>query len=147
LDIEKPAHGWATVRLTLPDAQLEFVASYTPRDSICELARVASGLIKGMPESVVIWNTEPVEYEFRFVAADGRTRLEVHEFPDFRRQGPSARKPLVAVEEDSRLVARALWRGLRRLQGMIPVEEFAASWGHPFPLDAVERLGDHLRRV
>lgn len=145
LDVEKPAHGWAMVRLTVPGGQLEFAASYTPRDSIGDLARVASGLIAGTPESVVIWNAEPVEYEFRFAAAGGRTRLEVHEFPDFRRQVASARRPLLAAAEDTTAIARALWRALRRLQGMMPEEEFAASWGHPFPLDAVDHLGDQLR--
>lgn len=145
LDIEKPAHGWATVRLTVPGVQLEFFASYTPRDSISDLARVASGLIAGMSQSVVIWNTEPVEYEFQFVVVGGRTRLEVYEFPDFRRQSPYSRRPLVVTEEDTSTVARALWRGLRRLQGAMPTEEFAASWLHPFPLYAVACLGVQLR--
>ena len=145
MDVEAPAHGWTTIRLTVPGVQLEFTASYTPRDSIGDLARAASGLLAGLPDSVVIWNTEPVEYEFRFVVVGTRTRLEVHEFPDFRCEGRDVVRPLVAVEEDTSTVARALWRGLRWLQGAMPEEDFAASWRHSFPRDVVERLGDQLR--
>ncbi len=145
LDIGKPVYGWAAVRLTVPGTRLEFAASYTPRDSIGDLASVANGLIAGTPESVVIWNTEPVEYEFRLVAGGGRTRLEVHKFPDFRRRGRRLRTPLAAAEEDTSTAARVLWRALRRLQGAMPEVEFEASWRHPFPLRAVERLGNQLR--
>lgn len=48
-------------------------------------------------------------------------------------------------EGDAIAAARALWRGLRRLQGTVPAEEFAAAWGHPFPAATVERLGEQLR--
>ncbi len=71
LDIEPPVHGWATVRLTAPGVSLEFAASYTPRDSIGDLARAATGLVAGEPEQVVTWNTEPLQYEFRFMIAGG----------------------------------------------------------------------------
>ncbi|MDG3005490.1 hypothetical protein [Paludisphaera mucosa] len=145
LDVEAPAHGWATVRLTAPGVALEFTASYTPGDSIGDLARSAVQSLAGVPEEVVTWNTEPVECEFRFMAVAGRTRLEVYEFPDARhlRRDVDARTAL--VEGDTPAMARAVWRGLRRLQGSVPACEFAAAWGHPFPVAAVERLGEGLR--
>ena len=144
LDFEAPAHGWTTVRLTAPDVMLKFSASHTPRDSISDLARVATLLLDGLPEQVVVWNTEPAEYEFQFVTANGRTRLQVQEFTDFRRQRGHAEAPAVLVEGDALAVARALWRGLRRLQGAVPAIEFQAAWGHPFPTTALERLGQQL---
>ena len=53
LDIEAPAHGWAAVRLTAPGVALEFTASYTPRDSISDLARAAAQSLAGAPDQVV----------------------------------------------------------------------------------------------
>jgi hypothetical protein len=144
LDIERPVHGWATVRLTAPDATLQFAASYTPRDSISDVASAATGLAAGVPVHVVIWNTEPAEYEFRFATDGDWTRLEVWQFPDHRRQRAGGLATL--VEGDAVTVARALWRGLRRLQGAMSAEDFAACWRHPFPAAAVERLGEQLRR-
>jgi hypothetical protein len=134
------------VRLTAPDTALEFAASYTPRDSICDLASAATGLAAGVPEQVVIWNTEPAEYEFLFATNGGWTRLEVRQFPDHRRQRGRASELTVLIEGDAVTVARALWRGLRRLQGTVGAEEFVAGWRHPCPTTAVERLGEQLRR-
>jgi hypothetical protein len=144
LDIEPPVHGWATVRLTAPGVVLEFSASHTPRDSISDLARAAALVAGGFPEQVVVWNTEPAEYEFQFVTASGRTRLQIQEFTNARRQRGHAEAPPVMVETESLAVARALWRGLRRLQGAVPADEFQAAWGHPFPTTTIERLGQQL---
>ncbi len=144
-DIEPPRHGWATVRLMATGFQLEFAASYTPRDSISDLARATVSLLDRVPEQLVTWSAEPVEYDFRFQANGDRTRLEVHEFPDRRRRWRRVEVPLAVVEADTAAVARALWRGLRRLQGAIPTVEFEESWGHPFPTSVVERLGNQLR--
>lgn len=145
LDIEPPLRGWAKIRLTAPGARLEFAASYTPWDSIDELARATAGLLVGLPEQVVSWNTEPVEYEFRFTTEDGRTRLEVYQYPDTRRQWRRAEMPVAVVEGDTSGIARAVWRGLRRLRGAVSAESFAAAWGHPFPANTVERVGEQLQ--
>lgn len=144
LDIEPPVHGCVTVRLTAAHATVQFAASYTPRDSISDVASTATELAAGVPEQVVIWNTEPAEYEFRFATDGGWTRLEVWQFPDHRRQRTGGLATV--VEGDAVTVARALWRGLRRLQGAMSAEDFAAGWRHPFPAAAVERLGEQLRR-
>src|SRR5579884_444051 len=136
-DLEPPSHGWATIRLTAPDVQLEFAASYTPRDSLGDLAHAAAGLLAGLPERIVAWNTEPVEYEFRFATRSGRTRLEVHQYPDSRRRWR-------VVEDATLVIVRAIWRGLRRLQGATTTETFAAAWGHPFPSSTVEQIGKEL---
>jgi hypothetical protein len=144
LEIEPLSHGWVTVRLTTPGVNLAFTASYI-QDSISGLARAADGLLAGVSDHTVTWNTEPVEYDFRFVMAGGRTRLEVHEFPDRRRRWRRVEVPLAVVEEETTSIGRALWRGLRRLQGAMSAEEFEVCWRHPFPTAIVERLGAQLR--
>jgi hypothetical protein len=125
LEIEPPAKGSATVRLTAPGAVL--------------------GLVAGVPDQVVAWNTEPAEYEFRFATAAGRTRLEIRQFPNARRQSGLSSDPVAVVEGNAVDIARALWGGLRRLQAAVPPEEFAAAWRHPFPAATVRRLSEHLR--
>lgn len=146
LDIEQPLNGWVKIRLTARGVRLEFDASYTPWDSIDVLARATAGLLAGVPQHVVVWNTEPVEYEFRFAAEGDRTRLEVHKYPDRRRRQRRGEVPVAVVEGDTIGSARAIWRGLRRLQGTVSKEEFAAAWGYPFPASTVERIGEQLQR-
>jgi hypothetical protein len=145
LDIEPPAHGWATVRLTAPGVALTFRASYTPHDSIADLASAAALSFAGSPDQVVVWNTEPVEYEFRFVATAGRTRLEVLKSADGRRIRRGDEAPIAVIEGAASTITFAIWRGLRRLQGAAPADDYASAWGYPFPVVSVERLGTDLR--
>jgi hypothetical protein len=147
LDIESSLNGWATVRLTVAEVCLEFIASYTPRDSIGELAQAAAGLLAGVPEQIVVWNTEPEEYEVQFSATGGRTQLKVRRYPDYRRRGRHIEALVASVDDDTIRIVRAIWRGLRRLCGAVTAEEFVASWGHPFPAATVERIGDQLRAI
>ena len=147
VDIEPPQNGWTTVRLTVADVGLEFIASYTPRDSIGDLAQAAAGLLDGVPEQVVVWNTEPEEYEFQFSAVGGRTHLKVRRYPDHRRRGRRIEALGASVDDDTIRIVRAIWRGLRRLCGAVTAEEFVASWGHPFPIATVERIGEQLRAM
>ncbi len=145
LDIDPPVHGWATVRLTAPVVAVAFVASYTPHDSIADLARAAAEVAGGSPEEVIAWNTEPTEYDFRFSTAGGVTRLQVREFPDHRRGRGCSGVPVAEVAGETAAVVLALWRGLRRLQGAMTAEAFATAWRRPFPAATVDRLGDLLR--
>jgi hypothetical protein len=145
LDIEPPVHGWATVRLTAPAVAVEFVASYTPHDSVTNLARAATAVAAGSPEETVAWNTEPTEYDFRFSTAGGVTRLQVREFPDHRRGRGCSGVAVAEVARETAAVVLAVWRGLRRLQGAMTGEAFTAAWRHPFPAATVDRLGDLLR--
>jgi hypothetical protein len=147
LELEPPADGWVTVRLTAPDPTLELDASYTPRDSIGDLAQAASALVAGVPKQVVTWNTEPVEYDFCFSSTGGRTRLEVRQFPNHRRQR-GRDGALVAVAEDvTGTLVRAVWRALWRLQGAVSAEAYVRSWRHPFPTGTVERLGAQIKAL
>lgn len=145
LDIEPPVHGWSTVRLTAPTVAVEFVASYTPHDSIADLARAAAEVAAGSPEEAVAWNTEPTEYDFRFSTAGGVTRVSVRKFPDHRRGRGCCGTPVANFAGETAAVVLALWRGLRRLQGATTAEAFAAAWLRPFPAATVDRLGDLVR--
>jgi hypothetical protein len=146
LDISLPEHGWATISLKIRDVELAFPASYTPCDSIGDLARAAGALVTAGSEQVVTWKSEPVEYEFRFMIAGDRTRLEVRSFADRRRTMPGP-QPIMAFDGEATAIASVIWRSLRRLEGAIAHDDFAAAWGHPFPHATVERLGQELRRA
>jgi hypothetical protein len=145
LEIGPPVNGWVQVRLTAPDVDIEFAASYTPRNSISDLARAAVGLLADVPEQIVTWNNEPVEFDFRFTTDHDQTRLEVHKFPDHRRHSHRAEVPVALFEGDTRTIARALWQALRGLQVALSLEAFEKTWHHPFPVSTMERLGEQLR--
>ena len=133
LDIDPPAHGWTVIRLTAPGVDLTFDASAIPRDSIGDLAAAVRLIAAGGGSPHVVWNSEPVEHEFRFRVIGDRVRLDVFRFPDMRRPGPSGADPIASIEGDRMDVARALWRGLRRLHGGVRAGAYEQAWGHRYP--------------
>ena len=145
LNIDIPRHGWVNVRLIVGVETLEFIASYTPTDSIGDLARAAVQLASGAPAELVVWNTESDEYIFRFLAAGKLGRFEIHYRPSGRRNKDAVDVPVLIVEDEAVAIARAIWRSLRRLQSSISDEAYAAEWRHRFPARTVERLGGRLR--
>ncbi len=145
LDMELPTPGIVTIRLSGRAAKLDLTCTSIPDDSIGDLARAATGLLAGEPEQVVVWNDNPQQYEFVFTSTCGRTRLEVRAFPGRVRSRLRPETPVTAVEADTVEFARAIWRGLRRLQGALSEEEFLGRWHHPFPTATVERLGEQLQ--
>jgi len=141
LEIDPPEHGWAVVRLNAPGVSLELNASYTPRDSITDLAGAASALQAGLPAEIVSWNTEPIEFDFEFERSGDQIRLEIRKYRDHSRSRRSKGGELVAVvESDVETVVNAIWRGLRRLQGHMTGSDFATAWGHDFPTSSVDGM-------
>jgi hypothetical protein len=144
-DIEPPRHGWALVRLTAPGNSFECDASFTPRDSITDLARAISSLLAGETSCVVVWNTEPEAFDFNFQASRDSLRLEISEYPNYSRRRKDGGTPIATVESQMTTFVEAIWRGLRRLEGKVSNDEFAAAWHHDFPAAIVHRIGTELR--
>jgi hypothetical protein len=144
-DIDPPEHGWAAVRLRAPAVSVDIDASYTPRDSITELASAASALLAGLPTATVRWNTEPREFDFDFKKLGELVRLEVREFQNHWRGRSIIGKLVAVIESDVLTVVIAIWRGLRRLQGHMSVSDFSVAWRHEFPTSIVDRLSEQLR--
>jgi len=144
-DIEPPVHGWALVRVTAPGVSLEIDASYTPRDSITDVAFAISAMLVGHPIPVVVWNTEPQEFDFDFQTSGDSVRLEIHKFPNHSRSRNHRGTPVAVIESGLTKLAEAIWRGLRRLEGKISHGEYALAWQHDFPAGIMQRIGIELR--
>ena len=131
VQFERPRSGWMRARLRAGPSHLEVWASYTPHDSISDLAGALSLILKGGPEAHVFWNEEPSGYEFRFVAEGSNVRLAVLSHADSRRTAGG--KEVLAVEGDRQGVCLPFWRALRRLESFLPPDEYEAAWSHRFP--------------
>jgi hypothetical protein len=64
---ELPAVGSLPVTLTANGDSLSFIASHTPYDSLSDLVTALISIVLTSSVDISVrWNTEPVEYEFRF---------------------------------------------------------------------------------
>jgi hypothetical protein len=142
LDLDRPAHGWTTVRLTLPDGHLEWAASYTPVDSLSGLVGALADLVAGGQDQRVGFNAEPDWHELRLRTTNGLTCVAVWYFSP----GQQAGVLRGTTTAPTTVVVRALWRGVRRLQAALSAVEFAAAWRHPFPTQRVAHLAEMVGR-
>jgi hypothetical protein len=140
-----PVHGWMRLALEGVDGEVEFEFSYTPVDSLRDLAEQLRAVHENGLSRTVRFCCEPAEIDLRFeVLTGGRTRITVTRWPGVARTGSD--HGLFAWEGATDDLALAFWRALRRLQA----ESFAAGnspqWSHPFPAKDVELLGRSLGR-
>jgi hypothetical protein len=144
VEFQRPWDGGTWCVIATNQSRLETSASYVPHDSIGDLAAALALVLKGGPEAVVSWNEEPAEYEFRFQGRGGEVRLDVVRHAGHGRTGRGGH-PVLAVEGGRLEVCRPFWRALRRLEGLIPPDEYEAAWGHPFPHEKVSEVGQLLQ--
>lgn len=85
-DVRHEKHGWLWVSLAWDDFATEFPASHVPCDSVGQLAQAMLTLLTYDGPVTVVWNTEPVEWEFRFRRSGPQAELCVWEFEDGRRR-------------------------------------------------------------
>lgn len=117
-------------------------ASDVPCDSLAQLAAAARSLLEGHDRARVEWSLEPA-YDVWLFGRTGNADLVELQVGTERPLAPQRFAVLPAAE-----LARALWRGLRRLESN-PVwrsAEASDAWSWGFPSDEVAALGKKLGR-
>lgn len=115
-------------------------ASDVPCDSLAQLAAAAHCLLEGHDRARVEWSLEPAYDVWLFRRTGNADLVELHVGTE---RVPKRFAVLPAAE-----LARALWRGLRRLESD-PVwrsREASDAWSWGFPSDEVAALGKKLGR-
>jgi hypothetical protein len=132
VELSPPSIGWIELALRSGAAEVLIQVSHTPYDSLEEVAAAAASFLETGHVTVARLNCEPDQYDLVFEAS----RLRAVLYPGGRRTIASARD--VLLHEGAPLVmARTFWRALRKLESQFEPEH----WNHPFPSQAVERLG------
>jgi hypothetical protein len=139
VEFGKPEHGWMAVALTSGDTRFDVHASYTPRDSVSDLASAASLILKGGVEATLVWNEEPNQVDFHFTAEGDEAMLVATRYPDHQR-GKRCGQELLRVRGTRADVCLPFWRGLRQLQSKMPSDEYKAAWRHEFPGEKVDEI-------
>ncbi len=140
VDIKHKGHGWLWVVIQAPSFEREFSASDVPQDSITQLAQALLYLLTYQGPATVVWNSEPVEHEFRFVRAGETVHLQVWEFPDSRRATSAG----VAIGSVNGSLGRLLEPFVQALQRLGADQDFQAHWNRPFPAALLERVTQAL---
>lgn len=141
LDLEEPRHGWLGLTLRVDDDAWRGTASFIV-DSISGLVYAALELIEGRPTPSVVIYEESGAHRIAF--ADHRVTITWHRELTQAQHGTDGTEVFAAAVAPN-VAARAIWAGLRRLEGAVGRERIEAGWKQPFPVRELAQLGDRLR--
>src|SRR5882672_11603490 len=85
VSFDDPEHGWVGFRIDYGEEAITIIASYTPSNSFLDLINALHTLLYYPTEETIVWHEASAETELRFSASGNIVRLEVYNFPDYRR--------------------------------------------------------------
>ena len=140
---EHPAVGSLPVTLTANDDSLSFIASHTPSDPLSDLVTALITIVLTNTVDISVrWNTEPVEYEFRFATDASEIILTVIQWTDSTRPRENSQSAFTVRGLRMEIVL-PFWRALRQLESQASTRW---EWQHPFPDRDMRKLDKHIHR-
>lgn len=147
LDLGTPEHGWLPLTLSIGGGVIECRASYVA-DTLADLAYCALDLLEGRPARAVIFFEEPDATRVGFDELPGdMISVTVTRHRDLLQASNASRgTPVMASTASREEIARAIWSGMRRLEGGIGIAGIEAGWQRPYPAKEVAQLGERLEK-
>lgn len=141
--LSDPRSGWLNVSLNWLGGEVEWATSYV-YDSLEQLVTALHGRLMSDGRSVVVWTSEPTEFETVFMRDGESLELRVYRHPGHQR-GADTGELLLAVSGDYAEICLPFWRGLRELQGRLAPQEIDLGWQRPFPRKELEGLTEAIK--
>ena len=146
VSLESPQHGFMSLRLSSETERFVAVVSHAPYDSLRDLIESLCNALAGDYDTIVKWNSEPEEYDFRLAARDDSIKLDIVRYPDHRRLAESS--SIVFSFGGSKLDAcLPFWKELRGLHRRIAQDEFDRQWRREFPETEMQELTKRIRSL
>jgi hypothetical protein len=144
ITFDEPEDGWLGFRIEATGFAFEDSFSYTPSDTVTELAEAVDAVVCHPGERSVILHLEAVEIELQFERkVVGLVSVRGFQHPDSARS--SAGEHLFSAAIPARALGKSVGRSLRSLSSRLPDEQYERAWRRPFPHRIVDQLGAHVR--
>ena len=136
-----PQSGFMSVGLRAGDSSFATAVSCRPRDSLLELIAALTRLARGETRtSVVRWNCEPDELDFRFESEGDRLSLAVVHYATHERDEPSS-QTVFEAEGGRAEILGAFRAALEDLRADAEVDVFESNWRRKFPERQLNEFG------
>lgn len=146
VSLESPQHGFMSLRLSSDEASFVAVVSHEPYDSLRDLIKALCAALSGDCETIIKWNSEPEEFDFKLAAHGEVVELDIIRYPDHRRM--TGASSLVFSFRGSRLeTCSSFWKELRDLHRRTRQDEFARQWRREFPEGEMRELTKRIRSL
>jgi hypothetical protein len=143
---EPPRAGWIRMLVISGSDRIEFDASYTPRDSLGELAIALLALLQSDAEAAITFNSEPEVTVLKLRPSSDQVELMLERYSGHRRDEDAATL-LLQRRVPKRQAVLAFLRPLRTLRRMCSPVVYERAWGHVYPARALEQIEEVLGRV
>ena len=139
INFEGPEHGWLRIRIQAHGDEIDMTASYTPYDSITELAAALNRILNGSEVEEVHINEEPQESLLRLTSSD--QELVIEHVPSNSEQA----EPQVTLRVPLDSALREMARKLMFLLEDHGYDRFIEHWHHRPPKILLVRAWDHFK--
>ena len=141
-----PENHWIRIELAHADHAFSVDVSYTPCDSVADLAQAVAKIAKGADDAALTLLEGQSELEVEFRGAGDLISVNVTSYPNhYRMVGTGTRE--FGLQASRKDVCLAFWRALRRLESRMDPADFERAWGHPFPSKKVQELTQIMKQM
>lgn len=135
-----------SLRLSSGKESFVAVVSHEPYDSLRDLIDALSYALAGDYETIIKWNSEPEEYDFKLAARGDFVQLDIIRYPDHHRLAATSSNVFSfrALKLD---VCLPFWKELRGLHRRAVQDEFNRQWRREFPEREMQELTKRIRAL
>ena len=141
--------GLANASVICGIAGLLFLSSIAVGGGVAALLSILTGLLDaetGENESVLEWNRDPEEFDFRFIRDGENMTVEIREYADGERQ-PDSGELMFSHTGDRREVCNAFAETFEQLYADRDTDEFEFNWRQPFPFAEYATFQEAMNRL
>ena len=150
VSFNSPQCGWMSIGFDDGVNEFHTTTAHTPHEAaLAALLSILTGLLDaetGENESVLEWNRDPEEFDFRFIRDGENMTVEIREYADGERQ-PDSGELMFSHTGDRREVCNAFAETFEQLYADRDTDEFEFNWRQPFPFAEYATFQEAMNRL
>jgi len=135
-----------SIGLNAGKASFVTAVAHSPYDSLRDLIKALSALLKGESSITVKWNCEPEEYDFELRQNAPEAELNIIRYSNHSRS-ENRREMVFSHKAPAAGICESFWTALEELRKDKDVDEFDKNWRREFPESEMREFTEQLRAV
>lgn len=146
VSFNSPQSGFMSIGLKAGKANFVTAVAHSPYDSLRDLIKALSALLRGENDVTVKWNREPEECDFELHRNGNDAEFKIIRYPNHRRM-KKTREIVFSHKASVVDICESFWIALKDLYKDKDVDEFDKNWRREFPEEEMRELTKKLRTI
>ena len=147
VSFNSPQCGWMSIGFGDGAGEFHTTTAHAPHErALSELLGILTDLLdenSTESESVLHWNRNPEEFDFRFIKNGENLTLEIYQYPGEKREA-AERERVFSHEGKIRDVCAAFYATFAQLYADKDTDEFEFNWRQAFPFEDYAKFKSKL---